>query len=160
MGYTRERNFEIDTAQKRHAIKHVTKGQLSLAVEDIMSSEVGLQATTTGLANMIYKKEIAYLSSEQCSISLAFSRNLSTLASFSWMKLWDDLKRAVPSLSIFLQTVMPSKAEEHNIPAWCTIIGMIAKHKNNKLNMLQQILSILLYAGHTTMQVWMYYCNM
>lgn len=71
------------------------------------------------------------------------------LERFSWDRVWRELSDNVPTLLHLVGTRNPERA----IPALCVSVMILLKLRNNKLNLVQALVSIILKAGHATIQV-------
>lgn len=101
-----------------------------------------------------------------CSIKKPSMLRASTpeaLASFDWNKLESELQLHAPSLFSILRSattvnVPPSKTRKKSYRVkQCQVIGTCAaillRHRNQSMNLLQRILSVLLYNGNASKQV-------
>ena len=55
-----------------------------------------------------------------------------------------------------LEGLMPKDKKDDLVPCMCLIASMIAKAKNRRLNVVQELLSVVVHAGHASKQVCMH----
>ena len=76
------------------------------------------------------------------------------IESFTWEKLLDELKHNAPTFLGFLQTCVHTSTLRSNSEAVVGICAaIILKHRYNRMNLVQKILSLILHAGHAGKQV-------
>ena len=103
---------------------------------------------------------------KMCSIkspSILQASTPETLASFDWNKLESELELRAPSLVTILRSatmvnVPPSKKQKKTYRVkQKQVIGICAaillRHRNQSMNLLQRILSVLLYNGNASKEV-------
>ena len=98
--------------------------------------------------------------------SMLRDTSLESLTSFTWDALVEELRERSPTLYQILKEAAQkrrkvSKARKSYIVEDNTVIGLcsavLMRHKNNKMNMVQRIISLLLYSEHASKQV-KFYC--
>lgn len=86
--------------------------------------------------------------------SILGSQCLSDLSDFTWKKLIGELEVHAPVLLTILKDATVTRNEKPNREA---IIGMCAalllKHRYYKMSLVQKILALILYSGHSGKQV-------
>lgn len=138
---------------QRHAIKHISRGNMTLAIRDILALEGGPEKMAICLAKYIRDTELKAIASPDSLITLRHYNLKKSFTSFTWQDLWIELQTMLPTFCTYLQFLLPTGKRETLIPAVCTVAGMVAKANNQQLNMVQDMLSIILYGGHTTTMV-------
>ena len=88
--------------------------------------------------------------------SILQSLNTRHLKESSWNLLMDELSKFAP----LLMSLLFSAIKRHKVPHTdtdCAIVGLCASilinHQNQKMNLVQKINSLILYAGHTSKEV-------
>ncbi len=98
-------------------------------------------------------KEVKCMASDKVN-SILQSTNADDLKSFSWNSLLTELTKFAPLMSSVLVSATKTQAPRSNTKA---VIGMCAaiilKHRNPRMNVVQKINSLILYAGHSSKQV-------
>ena len=101
------------------------------------------------IGKAIYK-ELCQTCSEKES-SMFKDKRMSALSSFNWKNMVIDLKRTAPILSSVLQN---SVQQGVNRDVTITIAaGVLLQRHSERANLLQRVISLLLYASHSPKQV-------
>ena len=104
-------------------------------------------------------REIRAMASDEVN-SILQSQNPEDLKQFSWDMLLNELSTHAPQLKRLLFLAAKTNIARSNTNA---VVGMCAalliKHRNPKMNLVQKINSLLLYAGHCSKQVCSWYQN-
>ena len=77
------------------------------------------------------------------------------LEHFTWEAVWAELQQTAPTLMALLLRMTPAArhADEGVRPALCLCASILLKLRNNKVNLVQSVISLVLKAGHATKQV-------
>ncbi len=77
------------------------------------------------------------------------------LERFSWETVWEELKANAPMLLSFLSFLLPSpKRDQEGVrPAVCTVASIFLLLNNQKVNLVQSVVSLILRAGNATKKV-------
>lgn len=77
------------------------------------------------------------------------------LESFTWDRVWQELQLNMPLLVNILTSFLPPSKRVSNsvIPALCVCASIFLKVQNQKVNVVQTMISLVLKAGHATKQV-------
>ena len=77
------------------------------------------------------------------------------LENFTWDRVWQELLAKSPLLAATLTGLLPASKKMHSnvIPALCVCASIILKLQNQKVNVVQTMISLVLKAGHATKQV-------
>lgn len=98
--------------------------------------------------------EIAKLCTEKFALGLLEARNKDDLVSFDWRKLTSVLEKHLPLLYHILLSATKTKTNRPNRDAVIGMcVAMICKLRRPKMSVVQKILSLVLYAGHSAKQV-------
>lgn len=112
------------------------------------------------IGNMIVKgvgvslrHEIARLCSDDRA-SILQSKERSTLKEFTWEKLLTEVEEVAPTLLKLLQNCTKTRKLRKNHDAIIgVLIAIMCKHRRSELSLFQQIVSLILYSGHTAKRV-------
>lgn len=112
------------------------------------------------IRNMIVKgvgvslrHEIARLCSDDRA-SILQSKERSTLKEFTWEKLLTEVEEVAPTLLKLLQNCTKTRKLRKNHDAIIgVLIAIMCKHRRPKSSLFQQIVSLILYSGHTAKRV-------
>jgi len=111
-------------------------------------------------------KDLQHELSSACTVSCNSGlRNTSPekLQRFSWESLLDELQDTAPTLLHLLRSCVtvkkpPSHQRKTNRSRDTTIVGLYAaillRHRNYQMNLVQRVISIMLYSGHASKQVY------
>ena len=76
---------------------------------------------------------------------------------FKWSSLLKELKQYAPQFLSVLTSIIPSKKHQNQCAAIGMCTAIILKHTSSKMSLVQKIVSLILYAGHASKQVFSYY---
>lgn len=100
---------------------------------------------------LFVQRELAFTCSQKGNSSFG-KKSPADLHSFNWSELARDLKRTMPTLYIILESCLQSKPDKmHMVIAF--LGGILIKHGNQKVNLLQRLFSLLMFASHCPKQV-------
>ena len=79
------------------------------------------------------------------------------LENFTWNRVWQELQLKTPLLANILNRILPPSKQNKKtvIPTLCVCASIILKLQNQKVNVVQTMISLVLKAGRATKQV----CN-
>lgn len=75
------------------------------------------------------------------------------LKSFSWETLWSEFQRRVPLLLELLRSILPKSDKAFLV----FIISLILKKRNQKMSLMQRLISVVLYGNAAHKQVCIIY---
>ena len=79
---------------------------------------------------------------------------MNALKDFEWDTVIDELRNHAPVVLGILQAATKPRVPRANTNAVIgTFAAIILKQRNSKMSLLQKIISLLLYSGHTSIQV-------
>ena len=147
VGYNKPKTYVL-TPSRKHLGKAVArKSQQVIAVETLKNP------VTRRVLSLIGREiqEIKAMSSDKTHSILSTE----SLKEFEWRTLLEELHTNAPVLVGILQAATKTRVTRLNGGA---IVGMYAsilmKHRNPKMNLLQKIVSLVLYSGHAFKQVY------
>ncbi len=103
----------------------------------------------------ILSREIAGICSDKHH-SVVRSKSIEVLSSFDCKEIIDELCSHAPTLLSLLRDCLKTKAPRSKEDLILAVIsGIILKHRRPSYSLIQQVISLILYAGHSAKQV----CN-
>lgn len=110
------------------------------------------------------RKEIAVMCKANASILQEHSAR--AMQTFNWDTLINEMKEKAPTLLYLLQSAIESKQcktshakrrkKSYRLPDNTNIgvsAAILLRHKNHKMNLVQRLISVIMYCGHTNTQV-------
>lgn len=87
-------------------------------------------------------------------LSLFGSHSMKDLREFEWDRLHQEMLETAPTLSsIFFSATKCRKERSNRIGVICLCMAIILKYRSNKMNFVQRILSLVLYANKCSKKV-------
>lgn len=151
MNYKKPRTFPL-TPNRKCLGKAVARGsRKSVAMECIKDPTT--RTFILKRIGVLLRNELKTMCSEaRCSILQ--SQLPHSLEVFTWAKLFVELAESAPILLMLLQECVRTKRRRVNSNA---VVGMcmsiLLKHKFSRMCLVQKIVSLILYAGHSEKQV-------
>ena len=128
---------------------------MSVAVECVKDKQTQKHIVLT--VGHLIRKEVKELCSNKIS-SVQRYRDAKSLQDFSWDTIVDEAAQHAPNLvHLLMECTKKYKKREAARINQKSIVGMcislICKHQNRKMSVVQKMLGLILYAGHTAKQV-------
>ena len=78
-----------------------------------------------------------------------------SLEQFSWETVWLELMNCTPTLTQLMLCILPKSKQGTKAvrPSLCMCASILLKHRNNRINLVQSVVSMIMKAGHATKQV-------
>ncbi len=151
VGYTRPKTFFL-TPHRKHLGKAVArKSKKTIAAETLKDSST--KGYIVSIIGRELSREVRAMASDPVK-SILQSQNPDDLKQFKWDTLLRELSKCAPVLSRLLLLATKTKRPRLNQKA---VIGVCAailiNHRNSKMNLVQKLASLILYAGHASKQV-------
>ena len=104
--------------------------------------------------------EMKYVCSESHD-SILQLKSKTALEHFTWETVWTELQQSSPTLMAILHGFTPvTKHNNEDIrPALCLCASILLMLQNDKVNLVQSVISLVLKAGHATKQVCICTCT-
>ena len=104
-----------------------------------------------GQVGALLKREMRHL----CSNNVADSITSIKLANFSWSNYFRKIKSHAPCIVELLTLILTGKSKTNKdiIRVTGLIVSIITSFKRSSMNVVQKMISIILYAGHCSKQV-------
>ena len=151
VGYRQPRQYSLTPSRKRMG-KAVARGSKKAIVQECFKDTVTTKHVLNHLGKIL-RREMKAMVSDNTG-SLLRSQEIESMQNFSWDVVLQELHAHAPNLLHLLNSITSTKTDRDNQKA---IIGMCAsillKHRYSKMSLVQKILSVILYAGHTSKQV-------
>ena len=153
VGYAKPKTFTLTPNRKRIG-KAVAGNQHITIAREALANPLTKKQIVKSLGKEI-ALEIRAMSSAAVN-SVLQSKNLDHLRQFKWSMLLEELSMHAPVLSTILELATQTRTARSNTSA---VIGMCAalltSHRNSaRMNLIQKITSLILYAGGTSKQVY------
>ena len=137
----------------RHAVKHLATGNTTLAIRDLLRNKETSSKIAVYFAKHIRDTEVKTACSPSSLSSLQHYGKKDAFVHFSWDELYADLKDTVLLLMTFTEQILPPTQRLPYRKAICMVAGMIMRGQSQRMNLIQVLLSIILYGGRTTASV-------
>ena len=95
----------------------------------------------------IIRKEFKNICSDQHSSVLRGDPE--SIKTFSWLKIWNEIKEHVPTLVSLLTAITPANSQ----PLVCIVVSMLLKRRHQRMGFLPKVISALFYANGVPKQV-------
>lgn len=76
-----------------------------------------------------------------------------TIKSFTWQILMSELSTHTPVLKCILEATCPKKTQPNFTAVVCVCVALLARSRNRQVSLISKILSLILYAGHSSKEV-------
>ena len=89
-------------------------------------------------------KELKYMNCGEC-LSTFTDSSVQSMTTCTWNNLWEEVEQCCPTLSHVFTAI--TARQKRSIPTLCVIVAMLLKLFNQKANLVQSLLSVVLYSG-------------
>jgi hypothetical protein len=144
------------TRSLKHLGKSVGRRSRNSIVNQVIKDDRMQKKVVTKVGNLIFKELVK--TSLRKSNSLFGKNTPSAVENFKWSDLSHDLKRTMPTFFTIMNACTPSKPETKDMII-AVLGGIVIKNHNEKLNFIQRLISVLLYASHCPKMVRIYTCT-
>ena len=114
-----------------------------------MRNELSCKHALTILCRLIHK-EIRSIASSKMQSTLLFQSKKS-ISEFQWKNIKAEISNPAPMLLTAATKTRSKRQNQTEAIGMC--FAMILKHRNPNLNLLQKIISLILFSGHASKQV-------
>ena len=152
IGYEKPKTISIRTytATEKQLITLVTRGKPSSVAKFCLSNPPYCVEILTALGNII-AGEVKQLCSDAVD-SILRRKDLSSLKCFSWSEIIEEAKVHAPFMHNLLFNCSPDHQHKEYILGF--IISLICSLQWKNINLPQRVISLILYAGHCSKQVY------
>ena len=149
----KNRYFYLSRSLKKIG-KYVGRGKKRSIAEAVIQNSALKYEVVVALGREVCK-EISMICSDSHD-SILRMKTKTALELFSWERVWLELKTHAPMLvALLVQLLPPSKRKSADVihPALCICASILLKLRNNKVNVVQVMMAVILKAGHASKQV-------
>lgn len=132
-------------------------GNITLAIRDLLGDKKVATKIATYLAKHIRDTEVKATCSPDSLSALQHYGQKDAFTQFTWSALYEDLNNTLPLVMTFLEQILPIKQRIPFQKAICVMAGMITRGQSQRMNLIQVLISIVLYGGRTTASVSKHY---
>ena len=152
MGYKKPKTIVL-TPSRKHLGKAVAhKRKMAVARECCKDS--GTLKYIVAILGSKMRKEIRTMCSDSTKSFLQSQSKEKLTTGLCWDQLHSELSKNAPTLLTFLQACTKTRVPRTNTKAVVGVCAaIILKHRQPKMNLLQKIISLILYAGHASKKV-------
>ena len=144
----RQKTYVLTPYRKRLGNAVARKCQQGIAEETMKNPST--RKRVLNLVGRELQKEVQKMASDSTNSLL----KMEDLKEFEWDKLLQELSTHAPVLLGVLQAATKTRSPRTNTNAViCICAAIIFKQRNSKMSLVQKIISLVLYAGHTSVQV-------
>lgn len=140
------------TPQRKRLGKAVARRSSKTVAKECLKNECSRNHTLNILCSSIYK-EVKSIASTKVQSTLLYQSKQS-ITDFDWKQVEREMATRCPLLLKILTAATRTRSERANRTTTIVMcLAMIVKHRNPNVNLLQKIISLILYAGHCSKQV-------
>ena len=154
VSYSKESKYHQLTRSLKKLGRYIGRGNRKSIANAAVSNNSLRPEIVQKLGQVIRNKEVVRICSDEHD-SILRLKSKPALEHFSWETVWEELSQNAPMLmSLLLNLVPSSKRDSESVkPALCVCASVILKLNNQKMNLVQSAVSLVLKAGHATKQV-------
>jgi hypothetical protein len=142
------------TPRRRRICRLLARGSKSAFTRGCLKDGSFKKAITKGICTSL-RREIALLTSDDVT-SILLSKSSKVLNEFTWDGLLTEVKRVSPTLLSILQGCCKTKNLRKNQDAIVGIlVAILCKHRRSTASLVQRLVSLILYSGHTSKKVYL-----
>lgn len=153
VGHTKRPSYFHLTQSLKKLGRHVGRGNRQSIAKAAVSNTSLRPELVTAICGTV-RAEIKHVCSNAHD-SILRLKSKTALEHFTWETVWAELQQNTPTLMALLLGLLPaSKCEREDVrPAMCLCASILLKLRNDKVNLIQSVISLVLKAGHATKQV-------
>ena len=152
MGYKKPKTIVL-TPSRKHLGKAVAHKRKMVVARECCKDSGTLKYIIAILGSKM-RKEIHTMCSDNTKSFLQSQSKEKLTTGLSWDQLHSELSKNAPTLLSFLQACTKTRVARPNTKAVVGVCAaIILKHRQPKMNLLQKIISLILYAGHASKKV-------
>ena len=142
------RTYKIHTPSRKRAIKRLSRKSYGSTASALVNSPTTAQSIITKLAIKIKGEMKAICSRSHDSV---LQDSLEAVKHFDWETVRLEFLQKLPTLMSLLSQVV-GQASKHS-PLVCLLASMILKSRHQRMGLIQQAVSVMLYGNGTAKQV-------
>ena len=151
LNYNIPRSYNLTTPRRKKLTRLLIRGKPPSVACQVLKDPRYLSPLLLKMGRII-AKEVAVLCSDRVS-SLLSSSKKNDFVTFKWEKLF-EVESHAPCLLKILTTALQTKNENKTaVPLIGVIVSILCSFRRRSMNLIQKIVSVILYAGHCSKQV-------
>ena len=155
IGYCKPRTYQLTPRHKKYG-KILARGKRTSFAFQCMKDEESKRYILKHVGNIL-REELRHFCSDTFNSMLLHS-DASDLKAFDYNDVLKEAKECTPVLHQLLTLCLLNTTPKRNTNAVISaIICLLAKHRRNRMNLFQKVVSLLLYGGHCSKMVHQYY---
>jgi hypothetical protein len=152
VNYDIPRSYGMNTPNRRKLTKLIIKGKPTSVANHIMKDPRYLPALLRRVGQSI-GKEVVSLCSDKVASSFGKSK-VSDLMCIDWGKMIEEVKVHAPCWSsMILSCFRTLNKNKRSDPLVLMIVSLLCNFRKRSMNVIQKVISIILYAGHCSKKV-------
>ena len=148
------RTYNLTPSRKKVG-KAVARGSKKAVINECMKDPTMQKYIILILGGRL-RRELASMCSEAAN-SILRQQSSDAICEFSWGKLHDELEARAPTFLSLIEMCTHTRKPRCNrmgVVGMCAVL--LLKHRFAKMSLVQKVVSLLLYAGHSGKQAYMY----
>ena len=151
VGYKRPRTFLL-TPQRKHLGKAVARRSKRAIAAECMKDHA-VQKHILKLVGKMVHAEIKKFCSDGAN-SILKRDDPQCIKTFSWESFNSEVSKFAPILKGILQATCKARmSKTHFNVVMCVCVALLLRNRNPRMNLIQKIISLVLYGGHSSKQV-------
>ena len=151
VGYKRPRTFLL-TPQRKHLGKAVARRSKRAIAAECMKDHT-VQKHILKLVGKMVHAEIKKFCSDGAN-SILKRDDPQCIKTFSWESFNSEVSKFAPILKGILQATCKARmSKTHFNVVMCVCVALLLRNRNPRMNLIQKIISLVLYGGHSSKQV-------
>ena len=151
VGYKRPRTFLL-TPQRKHLGKAVARRSKKAIAAECMKDQA-VQKHIVKLVGKMVHREIKKFCSDSAN-SILKRDDPQCIKTFSWESFSSEISKFAPVLKSILQATSKTGMSNTDFNVvMCVCVALLLRNRNPRMNLIQKIISLLLYGGHSSKQV-------
>lgn len=156
VGYKRPRTFLL-TPQRKHLGKAVARRSKKAVAVECMKDDV-VQKHILKLVGKMVHTEIKKFCSDSAN-SILKRDDPQCIKTFSWESFNSEISKFSPVLKGIFQATCKRRMSKTNFNVvLCVCVSLLLRNRNPRMNLIQKIISLVLYGGHSSKQVCLCTC--
>ena len=146
------KHYPLSTPRSRHIGKSIARGSKKAMIDHCFEDPVSRHYIMRKLGRLV-NAEVRAMCSDPVK-SVLQSKDSDYLKEFKWDHVLDEMKEHAPTLlSILLSSTKTRHPRNNRAATICWVASILFKFRYSRMNVIQKILSLILYAGHCGKQV-------
>jgi len=154
VSYTKQQKYHHLTTSLKKLGRNIGRGNRKSIATAAVANKTLRPALVHRLSQELRKNELKSVCSDDHD-SILRLKSKPAMENYTWDRVWEELQHTTQLLLSCLQSLSPpSKQDIEGVkPALCVCTSILLKLNNQKVNLVQSVISLILKAGHATKQV-------